>query len=189
MHVAAADLQHVDVPVESLDIGCIGDLGDDGEARLLARLGQHLERRHPEALEAVGRGAWLEGAASQHPGAFVPDPPSRVEQHLAVLDGAGAGNHHQVVPEADGNVAHHHTRPLRVVLDAGQLVWVRDADHLVDPVEAADVGEPLEVQAHDADDDPLLPGAHEGLQPVLLDVAADGRHVLPGRHWRHHHDH
>ena len=32
-HVAGADLEHVDVAVEDLDIGRVGDLADDGQAR------------------------------------------------------------------------------------------------------------------------------------------------------------
>ena len=49
----------------------IGELGDDRQVRLGARLAEDLQAILAQPLKAVGAGARLEGAAAQHVGAGV----------------------------------------------------------------------------------------------------------------------
>ena len=118
LHVPGAHLQHVHM-LELGQLGGVGDLRHGGQAHLLSRLGQQLQRRRAEALEGVGRGAGLIGAAPQHHRAGGLDRPG----HGLHLEGGfnGAGARHQAeASAADGYAAHGHHRVLRMVLAGGQ---------------------------------------------------------------------
>ena len=65
LHVAGADLQHVGIVGHQRDVLRGHHLGDDGQAGLLAGLGQQLQPLFLQPLEAVGAGARLERAAAQ----------------------------------------------------------------------------------------------------------------------------
>ena len=69
LHVAGADLQHVGILADQLDLIDRHDLGDDGQTGLVAGFGEDLEAFFAEALEVVRAGAGLEGAAAEGGGA------------------------------------------------------------------------------------------------------------------------
>ena len=71
----------------------------------LPGLGQEAHAVHAQALEAVGAGARLEGAAAQDGGAGLGHRIGRAQQLVPALDGAGAG-HDRERATADGGVAH-----------------------------------------------------------------------------------
>ena len=66
LHVARADLQHVGVLGDEIDLPRVHHLGDDRQAGLGAHLGEDLERVGAQALERVRRRARLERAAAKH---------------------------------------------------------------------------------------------------------------------------
>jgi hypothetical protein len=68
LHVARADLEHVGRLHDLLHLARVHHLGREGQPGVLAGLCEDREALGPEALEAVGRGARLEGAAAQHGG-------------------------------------------------------------------------------------------------------------------------
>ena len=74
LHVARADLEHVGVLGDELDVGDVDDLGDDRQAGLRAHVGEDLEPALAEPLERVRRGARLERAAAQQGRAGAPWP-------------------------------------------------------------------------------------------------------------------
>ncbi len=65
LHVPGADLEDVGVLGDVLHLARLHHLGDDRQARPLARLGEEAEPLEPEPLERVGAGPRLEGAAAQ----------------------------------------------------------------------------------------------------------------------------
>src|SRR5436190_2054844 len=72
LHVASAQLQDVRVLSDEADVAGGDDLGHDLEACLGAGGGHHLQRRLAEALDGIGRGAWLERSAPRESSAFSP---------------------------------------------------------------------------------------------------------------------
>ena len=92
-HVARADLDQVGDLGHGLDVARVEHLGDDREACLELDAGEHLEPALPRALERVGRGARLVGAAAQHGRAAGAHAARDLEQAGLVLDRAGAGDH------------------------------------------------------------------------------------------------
>ena len=84
-------------------------------------LGQELEGRQAEALERVGRGARLEGAAAQDAGALALDGAGGRHELLARLDRARAGHDHELLAEAELHAVDPHPGALRVVLALASL--------------------------------------------------------------------
>ncbi len=74
LHVAGADLQHVGVGRDALDVWRVDDLGHHGQAGLGADAGQDLQAGLAEPLEGVRGGARLERAAAQQRRARPPRP-------------------------------------------------------------------------------------------------------------------
>ena len=109
-------------------------------------LGQQPQALLAQALEGVGRGARLVGAAAEHRGPGGRHRVGGVQRLLARLDGARAGDHREVVAAdpAPGDVQH----AARAVGDlaGGQLVGLGDRDHVVDPGRALEL-EPGDVLA------------------------------------------
>jgi len=68
LHVARADLDAVGVLVDQRQALRVDRFRDDGEVELLAHPRQDLQPFLPEALEGVGRGAGLVGAAPDRAG-------------------------------------------------------------------------------------------------------------------------
>ena len=127
LHVARADLDHVDVLHHQVGLRGRGHLGHHPDPDRVAHLGQDLEPAFLHPLERVGRGARLEGAAAEEGRPGLLDLARDRERLLEALDRTGAGDHGDVLP-ADGHVAHAHLGVLRVHRAADQLVGGLDAD-------------------------------------------------------------
>ena len=188
-HVAGADLEHVHVAVEDLHIGRVRDLADDRQPGLLACLGQELEALDAEPLEGVGRGARLEGATAHDGRALALDPAGRGQDLVARFDGAGAGDDRERGTRPDLDIPHADARAIGVVLGAGQLVGLADADELLDAGHALDVADALDAGAHDAHDDALGADHDVGLEALVRDGLADRVDLLFLRLSAHHDDH
>src|SRR5262249_23683362 len=85
------------------------------------------------AREAVGAGAGLEGPAAQAGGPRLADDVGDLQDLLAALDRAGAGDDADVAG-ADLEAQDLDARRLLLDLGAGHLVGGQDRDHLFDPV-------------------------------------------------------
>ncbi len=96
LHVAGADLQDVGVGGHRVHEIRMHDLGDRGQAVAPAGFGQKHQTLLAQALEAVGRGARLVGAAAQDPAAAGGDLAGARLDLLGILHRAGAGHDHEL---------------------------------------------------------------------------------------------
>ena len=101
LHVARADLEHVGLARDGLDVSGVEHLGHDGQAVLAPCLVHHRESLETEPLEVVRQRARLEAAAAQHRPAGLADGLGRREDLLPALDRARAGDEHRRVVAAD----------------------------------------------------------------------------------------
>ena len=144
-----------------------------------------------EALEGVGRGARLEGAAAQHRGAGRFGGHGGREDLVRRLHRAGAGDEGEVAA-ADLAAAHVDDRVGRPELAAHQLVRLEDGDHPIDAGERLDgQGGQLLAVADGADDGDPLALRHVRLGADLLDAVDDVVDLLCSRALAHddHHAH
>jgi hypothetical protein len=188
-HVPRADLEHVHVALEDLHVGRVGDLADDRQARLLARLGEQLQAFDTQALEGVRGRARLEGAPAQERGALALHPAGRGQELLTGLDGTGAGHDHERSTSTDLDPAPRHARAIGVVLGAGELVGLADADALLDAGHDLHVADALHADAHHAHHDALCAHHDVGLQALVGDGLADRVDLLLLRLGAHDDDH
>ena len=162
LHVPGADLDDVHV-LEQGQLAQVHQLRDNGEAGLLPGHLQVLQTRGAQALEGVGGGAGLEGAAAQHGGAAGLDGLGDGHHLLLGLHGAGAGHDGQVAA-ADLGVAHLDHGVLGVELAVGVLVGLLDALDIIHDVQG---GDQVDVQ--------LGGVAHQAQNGVgLADACVDG---------------
>ena len=149
-------------------------LGDDGQTRLLAGLGQQLQALFLQALEAVGAGARLEGAAAQAGRSRLLDHVGDVEDLLPALDGAGPGDH------ADGTAADRRGPSTLTTVGSfltsvdGHLVRRQDRDHFLHsfPCFQGLLG-PVALFAQGGDDGALGADDDVAAQPELFDPLDD----------------
>ena len=175
LHVAGADLKHVGMFGDGVDVGRVHHFGDDRQAELVADLAQGLEALRAVALEA-SRG-WSAACRRRRE---VPIAP-------AALDGSGAVRAVcSSVSTAQGpaitakplppivRLAEADDRVVRVHLAADQLVGRQDRLHRFHHRVAveAELGEHALV-AERAEDDALGAGHVERLQALLLDPRED----------------
>ena len=107
----------------------VHDLRDDGQARGLPGLQQQADALLVEALEGVGGGPGLEGAAPEDLGPGGLHGLGHGDDLLLVLHGAGAG-HHQEVAAADlGAVSQLDNGVPLMEFPVGVLVGLLDAAH------------------------------------------------------------
>ena len=107
-------------------------LRDDGQVRGLLGLHQVQDALRAQALEGVGRGTGLVGAAAQHRGAGGLYGLGGLDDGLQALDRAGAGDHGDLLLAADAHAAAVDDRVLRVEEAVDLLVRRGDARHGVD---------------------------------------------------------
>ena len=137
LHVAGAHLQHVGVAADQLDLTDVHHLCHQLQIVPVAGAAQHPQARFAETLEAVGRAPGLERPAAQHLG---PGPGHRRGRRIDLLlglGGAGSGHHDDLVAP-DSERSQRHDRGRRLERAAGQLVGLRDAQHLLDAVHDLD---------------------------------------------------
>ena len=101
-----------------------------GKSGFFAGLAQNLERLQAQALEVVGRGAWLVGSAAQHGGTRPLYRVRRVEQLRARFDGTRARDDHDL-GAADRHPVYLHHRALRLHLAAHQFEGLCDGHYVV----------------------------------------------------------
>ena len=186
LHIASSDLEDVGVLSHQGHLLRSHHLGDDSQAGLLPYLGQYLQSLLPQALEAVGRGAGLEGPAAQDFDPGLLDRPGHLPHLLPALHGAGAGHDHHL-PPPDPLAVQRDDGILRLEITAGQLEGVQDAHH---PLHAGEKLEAFGAQgalvADDADDRPFFASREVGSEAQGLDV---GHHLLDllllGPHFHH----
>ncbi len=97
LHVAGADLDHVGVFLDEVERFVVDGFGDDAETELLANFSEDFQAGEPEALEGVGRGAWLVGATSEEMDARGMELLGHGYTLLFGFYRAGAGNHGDVL--------------------------------------------------------------------------------------------
>ena len=174
LHVARADLDDVrDFPYGPHAFG-VHRLRADQEARLFARFGQKPQSGSPQALERIGRGAGLPGAAAEDHGASLLHLAGRLEDLALGLDGARPRDgrdlraaHGDAAREANHGV-------LLLPLAAHLFVGLGDVDDVLHPrqrfqtrcVHAA-------VVPHQADGGALGAGHGAGLVAHFLDHRDD----------------
>ena len=192
LHVAGADLEHVDVLGDELDLaGSMTSVttGSPVRSRASAR-----KRRPstPRPWNAYGRGARLERAAADDRGAGRLDRVSRVEQLLAALDRARPG-HHRERAVADDRVEDRDDRVLGVELARGQLERAGDRGDALDAGQRAETleqGRPARADlADDGDRRPLGADVIERRQALGEDLALDAEDLGLGGADGHHHEH
>ena len=189
LHVARADLQHVGVLGDHRDVLGGHHLGDDRQAGLGARGGEHLQALLLVPLEAVGAGARLERTAAKAGRARSLSCLARATicsslstEHGPAMTATRAAAH----LEAPG--LHH--GPLRLQLRGGPLVRGHDRQDLLHPLARLEhLGEPRPLLAEGRDHGLVLPVDHLGGQAQRDDVLG---HVLDLRRRCirfHDHDH
>src|SRR5207248_6606710 len=129
LHVAGADLQHVDDIGERPDVGRFQHLADQRQAGLPFCLPQNVDAVTAESLEAVRGGAWLEDTAAEGVGPRGPDFSAGLQVELLAVNGARPGDDPGAVPadlmrtDPDAGIAGSE-------LAVRQFEWLRDGYHL-----------------------------------------------------------
>ncbi len=190
LDVARADLEDVGIGLDEIHVGGIYDLRHDGKPRALADLLQELEALLFEALEAVGRGAGLEGAAPEDMGAGLLRHVGALHELLLRLDGAGPRHDDEPRP-ADLDLAHADDRVGFPEFAARQLVGLENGN---DDLHPRQVGDGLDLLAaagipHGADDRLLRPAGQMGPVPDRLDPLDDPVDLSVRCAFFHHDDH
>ena len=129
LHVPRAHLDQVHI-LEHGNVLGVHDLGHDGHAGFGPGMAQQLQALGPHALEGVGGGAGLEGAAAQKARAAGLHLICHQADLLLALHAAGTGDHREV-SAADLGAADLDHGVLGVELAVGLFVGLRDAAHLV----------------------------------------------------------
>ena len=101
LRIARANLEDVRMGGDELDVALGEDFRDDAEIIFLAGLGEKAQAFLGEALEFVGRGAGLVGAAAEEGCALGLDRLGGGHELLFALDGAGAGHETELLARAD----------------------------------------------------------------------------------------
>ena len=165
--MTSVDLDH------ELDVARVHQLGDEGQAGLLARLLEDLERFLAEALEGVRRGARLEGAPAEHRHALLRDGARRLHRLLARLDRARAGDEAEV-PVADPPAADVDHRRVGRELTRDELVRLEDRQHLLDAGIALERQRRQQLAVADrSDHGRLAAGRHDRAAARLLEARDD----------------
>ena len=182
LHVARADLNHVGVVFDGFQGLGVHGLGDDEHAEALAHFGQNLQALYAHALEGVGRGARLVGAAAEHAGSGLRDFFSDGQRLLAALHRAGPGDDREL-RAADGNVGvgEAHDGVVGFTLPADQLEGLADAYDLLHARHVFQAAALHIVQIAGHGDGVALGALHGvGAEAEGFDPFADLLNLLPG---------
>src|SRR3954463_290290 len=186
LHVARADLDHVRVLEDSLDVAGIHQLGHDRQPGFLPRLDKDRQRLLPEAAERVRRRPRLERPAAQHRPAGLRDSTGRLERLLPVLDRARACDEPKRVV-ADSPAAHLDHGRIRRQLTRDELVRLENRHDLLDTRIALErQGGELVPLADRCDHGRLAPGRDVRVGPRLVQPGHDVLDLLGSRVCAHH---
>ena len=132
LHVAGADLEYVHAVFQQRQVFGRHHLGHDRQPVAVAGLPEQFDAGLPQALKRVGGSARLEGAAAQPYGTRLPEQRRHLEDLLARLHRAGAGDYRQPgaahLDRADGYLGF-----VALELARGELVGLAERDHLRHP--------------------------------------------------------
>ena len=169
LHVPGTHLDDVHVLEEGQVVG-VHDFSDDGQTGFPLGLQQQLNAVGLQALEVVGGGTGLEGAAPEHGGPGCLDALGHGDDLLLALHRAWAGN--------EGEAAVAHLQLLLSHLDDGILGMelpvgaLEGLGHPLDPLDNVQTGNEVPVQlagvADDADDCGVISGGDMGPQVLRL---------------------
>jgi hypothetical protein len=138
---------------------------------------QQLQAVLAHALERVGRRARLVGPAAEDGHAHRGELLRGLEEHLPVLDRAGAGHDDDLIA-ADGDVADADDGVLALNLAGGQLVGLAHPHHLDDARELLEQRRLELAGADDGDDRTLLALDQDGTGTGPLDVVLDAAELV-----------
>ena len=175
LHVARAYLDHVHV-LEQRQVGRLHDLGDDGQPGGLLRLAEQFKALLVQALEGVGRGAGLEGAAPQHPRAAGLHGLGHGDDLLPALHAAGPCDDLEV-PPADLRASTVDDGVVLVEFAVGALEGLLDALDGLHDVQRGD-----QVHVHSAG---VADQADDGVVLALGDVQPEAVALQPVRQVLH----
>src|SRR2546425_2059151 len=191
LHVARADLDHVGVFADHLELGGVHGLGHHRQPDLLARLGEIAEAFLFQPLEGIGRGAGLKRAAPEHhrPGGLY--RLRRGDDLLEALDRTGTRD------DGDSTISKAHAadlddRILGLELAADELKRLQDRD---DPFHSRRGLQRLAEEVfgvtvpHHADDGAFHALGQVRPQPGLLDFLDNRLNALARRVGLHDDDH
>ena len=174
LHIARADLHHVGVLGDEVNVAVSHHLGDDGEAGGFLGFLEELETFLFESLKIVGRGARLEGAAAEEFRARFGHRIGGAHDLFLAFDRTRAGNDDKFVA-ADFRAVHADARFALTKFLGNEFVGSGDADDVVDLRESFDGFETGSDVAYtnNADDDTFL--AFDGMDLVseMLDDGGD----------------
>ena len=131
LHVARADLHHVGIVRDQIDVAIAHHFGDDRQAGGFLGLLQQLQAFFFHALEIVGRSARLEGAAAQELGAGFGDRFGGAHDLVFAFDGARPGDDDEFVA-ANFRAVHLDARFALAKFLADELVGRGDAHDVFD---------------------------------------------------------
>ena len=160
LHVPGADLEHVGVLLDELDLPRVHDLGDDRHVVLVADVAEDLQAVLAHALEGVRAGPRLERAAAEDVRAGLLDVAGDRVQDLAGSrrrtarrSWPGGRRRSRTLPTVTDGV-------VLVELAAGELERLQDRQDLLDAGDGRErLGLRLVLVADDADDGALLAAA------------------------------
>ena len=112
LHVSRADLQHIRVARDPLDIARIEHFGNDAQAVPIAGIAQHLEPLFAEPLKRIRRGTWFVRAAAQDVGSCGGHRRRGRFELFARFDSARAGANGDLVASKSRAVPQTHDRSL-----------------------------------------------------------------------------
>ena len=170
LHISCAHLDQVHV-FKQRQVVCVHNLRDDGQAGDLLCLQQQLQPVGLQALEVVGRGSGLEGAAAEHVGSCRLHVLGDGDDLVVALHGAGAGDHGEVSP------AHLHAGDVNNAVQGVEFAVgaLEGLGHALDGVHDVQPHNQILVQlgrvADNTHDGGKLPLGHMGDQILGLDPA------------------
>src|SRR5262249_6187450 len=95
LHIAGADLEHIGVTADQLDLARVHDLRDHGHGVFVARVAKNSEALFPQSLETIWTSAGLEGAATKDVGPRCFNHASDAVQDLSAFHRARSRDHRQ----------------------------------------------------------------------------------------------
>src|SRR5579875_356561 len=95
LHVASANLKHIGVAKDHIDLPRVHDFGDDRQSVAMANLCENLQAGFAKSLKAVRTGTRLKGAAAKKIRSCGLDMAGNRFQDFGAFDGARSGDQHQ----------------------------------------------------------------------------------------------
>src|SRR5579862_2361307 len=189
LHVAGADLDHVGIFFHELHGFVVDGLGDNLHAEPVTNFSHDLQAGFAQALEGIGRGAWLVCAATKELRAGAEHLLGHGHGLVVILNGAGTRNDGQArSAESSIRARKRYDGVFGLDVSADQFVGLADADEFLHPrhfVQGA--GFDFAAVSRDADGGALR--TRHGVSPVsqFFNLAANGADLLLGG-LRLHHD-